>query len=87
MRATLMYGAGDARVAEVPDAALREPTDAVVRVLRSCICGSDLWPYWSMPPSEHGRRVGHEFLGVVEDTGAGGALPERRPSQAGQEQQ
>jgi threonine dehydrogenase-like Zn-dependent dehydrogenase len=70
MRATLMYGAGDVRVEEVPDAALREPADAVVRVLRSCICGSDLWPYWSMPPTEHGRRMGHEFLGVVEDTGA-----------------
>ena len=58
------------RVEQVPDAALREPTDAVVRVLRSCICGSDLWPYRSMPPAEHGRRMGHEFLGVVEDTGA-----------------
>jgi threonine dehydrogenase-like Zn-dependent dehydrogenase len=42
MRATLIYGAGDVRVEDVPDAALREPTDAVVRVLRSCICGSDL---------------------------------------------
>jgi hypothetical protein len=42
----------------------------VVRVLRSCICGSDLWPYWSMPASEQGQRMGHEFLGVVEDTGA-----------------
>ncbi len=70
MRATVMYGAGDVRVEDVPDAALREPTDAVVRVLRSCICGSDLWPYWSMPPTGPGRRMGHEFLGVVEDTGA-----------------
>ena len=70
MRATLMYGAGDVRVQDVPDPVLREPTDAIVRVVRSCICGSDLWPYGSMPPSEHGRRMGHEFLGVVEDTGA-----------------
>lgn len=70
MRATVMYGAGDVRVEDVPDPVLREPTDAVVRVLRSCICGSDLWPYWSMPPSERGRPMGHEFLGVVEDTGA-----------------
>ena len=69
MRATLMYGAGDVRVEDVPDPVLREPTDAVVRVLRSCICGSDLWPYGSMPPSEHGHRMGHEFLGVVVDTG------------------
>jgi threonine dehydrogenase-like Zn-dependent dehydrogenase len=70
MRATLMYGAGDVRVEDVPDAGLREPTDAVVRVLRSCICGSDLWPYGSMPASGQSQRMGHEFLGVVEDTGS-----------------
>ena len=65
-----MYGAGDVRVENVPDPILREPTDAVVRVLRSCICGSDPWPYGSMPSREHGRQMGHEFLGVVEDVGA-----------------
>jgi threonine dehydrogenase-like Zn-dependent dehydrogenase len=70
MRATLIYGAGDVRVEDVPDPVLREPTDAVVRVLRSCICGSDLWPYRSMPPTGESRRIGHEFLGVVEDTGS-----------------
>ncbi|MFI6600214.1 zinc-dependent alcohol dehydrogenase family protein [Nonomuraea sp. NPDC050536] len=69
MRATLIYGAGDVRVETVPDPVLREPTDAVVRVVRSCICGSDLWPYASMPPTEYGERIGHEFLGVVEDVG------------------
>jgi threonine dehydrogenase-like Zn-dependent dehydrogenase len=70
MRATVMYGAGDVRVENVPDPVIREPADAVVRVVRSCICGSDLWPYWKMPPSPEGRRMGHEFLGVVEDTGS-----------------
>lgn len=65
-----MYGAGDVRVEDVPDPILKDPTDAVVRVLRSCICGSDLWPYRSMPAGEHGQRMGHEFLGVIEDTGA-----------------
>ena len=65
-----MYGAGDVRVEDVPDATIKEPTDALVRVLRSCICGSDLWPYGSLPACDHGRRMGHEFLGVVEDTGA-----------------
>jgi threonine dehydrogenase-like Zn-dependent dehydrogenase len=64
-----MYGAGDVRVENVPDPVLTEPTDAVVRVLRSCICGSDLWPYGSLAPTAHGRRMGHEFLGVVEDIG------------------
>ena len=67
---TVMYGAGDVRVENVPDPAIREPTDAVVRVLRSAICGSDLWPYQSMPAAEQGRPMGHEFLGVIEDTGA-----------------
>ncbi|WP_336211611.1 zinc-dependent alcohol dehydrogenase family protein [Nonomuraea sp. LPB2021202275-12-8] len=69
MRATLIYGAGDIRVEDVPDPVLREPTDALVRVLRSCICGSDLWPYKSRPATEQGDRIGHEFLGVVEDVG------------------
>ncbi|MDQ4011715.1 MAG: zinc-dependent alcohol dehydrogenase family protein [Actinomycetota bacterium] len=70
MRATLIYGAGDVRVEDVPDPRVQEATDVVVRVLRSCICGSDLWPYGSMPASEQGQRIGHEFLGVVEDIGA-----------------
>src|SRR3954469_15528494 len=70
MRATVMYGAGDVRVENVPDARLVEPTDAVVRVTSSAICGSDLWPYKTMEPSETGRRMGHEFIGVVEDAGA-----------------
>ncbi|HEV7978600.1 zinc-dependent alcohol dehydrogenase family protein [Amycolatopsis sp.] len=70
MRATLIYGAGDVRVEHVPDPKLLEPTDAVVRVLRSCICGSDLWPYGSKPAADHGARIGHEFLGVVEDVGS-----------------
>jgi threonine dehydrogenase-like Zn-dependent dehydrogenase len=69
MRATVMYGAGDVRVENVPDAAIKEPGDAVVRVVLSCVCGSDLWPFGSMPHSRHGRRMGHEFLGIVEDLG------------------
>jgi threonine dehydrogenase-like Zn-dependent dehydrogenase len=70
MRATLIYGAGDVRVEEVPDPRLQAPADAVVRVLRSCICGSDLWPYGSRPATSDGDRIGHEFLGVVEEVGS-----------------
>jgi threonine dehydrogenase-like Zn-dependent dehydrogenase len=70
MRATLMYGAYDVRVEDVPDAHLLEPTDAIVRVTRAAICGSDLWPYKSMEATPEGRRMGHEFIGVVEDAGA-----------------
>jgi threonine dehydrogenase-like Zn-dependent dehydrogenase len=70
MRATVMYGAGDVRVETVPDAGLVEPTDALVRVTRAAICGNDLWPYKSMAPSETGRRMGHEFIGIVGAVGA-----------------
>jgi threonine dehydrogenase-like Zn-dependent dehydrogenase len=69
MRATIMYRAGDVRVQEVPDAAIVEPTDAVIRVTHACICGSDLWPYASMAPSETGQSMGHEAIGVVEAVG------------------
>ena len=65
-----MYRAGDVRVETVPDPGVVEPTDALVTVTRAAICGSDLWPYKSMEPSETGRRMGHEFVGVVEDAGA-----------------
>jgi len=70
MRATVMYGAGDVRVVNVPDARIVERTDALVTVTRACICGSDLWSYKSMKPSETGVRMGHEFIGVVEAVGA-----------------
>jgi threonine dehydrogenase-like Zn-dependent dehydrogenase len=70
MRATVMYGAHDVRVETVPDATLVDPTDALVRVTRACICGSDLWPYKSMAPSSTGNRMGHEFIGLVEAVGS-----------------
>jgi threonine dehydrogenase-like Zn-dependent dehydrogenase len=65
-----MYEAGDVRVEDVPDARLIAPTDALVRVTRAAICGSDLWPYKSMPHDDAGRRMGHEFIGIVEAVGA-----------------
>ncbi len=70
MRATVMYGAGDVRIENVPDARLIEPTDALVTVTRAAVCGSDLWPYRTMEHSDTGRRMGHEFIGVVEAVGA-----------------
>jgi threonine dehydrogenase-like Zn-dependent dehydrogenase len=70
MRATVMFGAGDVRIEDVPDAHLIEPTDALVAVTRAAICGSDLWPYKTMEHSDAGRRMGHEFIGVVEAVGA-----------------
>jgi threonine dehydrogenase-like Zn-dependent dehydrogenase len=65
-----MYGAGDVRVEDVSDPKLEEPTDAVVRVVRACVCGSDLHPFHTMPDSAVGAPMGHEFIGVVEEVGA-----------------
>jgi threonine dehydrogenase-like Zn-dependent dehydrogenase len=70
MRATVMYSAGDVRIEDVPDPSIVDPTDAILRVTRACICGSDLWPYASMEPSETGQSMGHEAIGVVDDVGA-----------------
>jgi threonine dehydrogenase-like Zn-dependent dehydrogenase len=69
MKATLLYGAGDVRVETVPDPRIKEPTDVIVSITRACICGSDLWPYKSMNRGDAPRRMGHEFIGVVEDVG------------------
>ncbi len=71
MRAVLHHGERDIRVETVPDPVLREPTDALVRVLVSCICGSDLWPYRRPGVRDGGpARIGHEFVGVVEAVGS-----------------
>jgi threonine dehydrogenase-like Zn-dependent dehydrogenase len=69
MRATYMYGPGDVRVIDVPDPTIQNSADALVRVVRSCICGSDLHPYHSMEATAQGSSMGHECVGVVEDTG------------------
>ena len=70
MLATVIHGPRDIRVEEVPDPVLHLPTDAVVRVVASCVCGSDLWPYRGVTETEEPGRIGHEFVGVVEDVGA-----------------
>jgi threonine dehydrogenase-like Zn-dependent dehydrogenase len=65
-----MYGAGDVRIENVPDARIVEPTDALVTVTKACICGSDLWPYQSLEQTPAGQRMGHEFIGIVEAVGS-----------------
>ena len=65
-----MYSAGDVRIENVPDPKIIEPTDALIRVTRACVCGSDLWPYQKMELSDTCRVMGHEAIGVVEDVGA-----------------
>jgi threonine dehydrogenase-like Zn-dependent dehydrogenase len=68
MRATAMYKAGDVRIIDIPDAEIQKPTDALIRVTRACICGSDLWPY-NGGPNVEGQQMGHEAIGVVEAVG------------------
>ncbi|MEU6357409.1 zinc-dependent alcohol dehydrogenase family protein [Streptomyces sp. NPDC047072] len=70
MRATTIHAPYDMRVEDVPDPVVRRPADAVVRVLRACVCGSDLWAYRGESARQPGQRIGHEFLGVVEETGS-----------------
>lgn len=70
MRATVLHGAGDIRLEDVADPALRDPTDAIVRVVAACVCGSDLWGYRGVSPTERPRRIGHELVGIVEEVGS-----------------
>ena len=70
MRGTVLYAAGDVRIENVQDPLIQEPSDAVIRVTRACICGSDLWPYQSLKPEDGARVMGHEAIGVVEEIGA-----------------
>jgi threonine dehydrogenase-like Zn-dependent dehydrogenase len=69
MLATLIHGPRDIRSTEVADPRLERPTDAVVRVVASCICGSDLWPYRGVQETRQPHPIGHEFVGVVEEVG------------------
>ncbi|MEU5824594.1 MULTISPECIES: zinc-dependent alcohol dehydrogenase family protein [Streptomyces] len=70
MRATVIHAPHDIRVEEVPDPRIQQPTDVVLRVLRACICGSDLWAYRGESARQPGQRIGHEFLGIVEEAGS-----------------
>ncbi|GGI46526.1 threonine dehydrogenase-like Zn-dependent dehydrogenase [Agromyces flavus] len=71
MLATVIHAARDIRVEEVPDPELSgSGADAIVRVVAACVCGSDLWPYRGVTPTDAPHRIGHEFVGVVESVGA-----------------
>lgn len=69
MRGVVMHAPGDVRVQDRPDPVIEEPTDAIIRVTATCICGSDLWPYRGAEPV-HDAPMGHEYVGVVEQIGS-----------------
>lgn len=70
MRGVLMYGPGDFRVDHRTDPEILEPTDAIIRVAATCVCGSDLWPYRGEDAIDGPSPIGHEYVGVVERVGA-----------------
>jgi threonine dehydrogenase-like Zn-dependent dehydrogenase len=72
MRATVIHGPRDIRLEQAPDPQLSSTgRDAIVRVVAACVCGSDLWPYRGVTETKEPRRIGHEFVGVVEQIGDG----------------
>jgi hypothetical protein len=70
MRATVIYGPKDIRLDEVADPILTGVTDAIVRVVAACVCGSDLWSYRGITETKQPHRIGHEFVGIVEEIGS-----------------
>jgi threonine dehydrogenase-like Zn-dependent dehydrogenase len=79
MRGTILYGAGDVRVENRPDPVIKESTDAVIRTVAACVCGSDLWRYRGIDPVTRPTAIGHEYVGVVEEVGT--AVTGVRPGQ------
>ncbi len=69
MKGTMLYGARDVRFEERPDPTVVEPTDAIIKLSATCVCGSDLWPYRGIDPTSEPRAMGHEYVGIVEEVG------------------
>ncbi len=79
MRGAVLYGPRDIRFEELPTPAIEEPTDAIIRMSATCVCGSDLWPYRGLQPINGPTPMGHEYCGVVEETGS--AVKSVKPGQ------
>jgi threonine dehydrogenase-like Zn-dependent dehydrogenase len=69
MRGVILHAPGDVRVEQREDPRIEQPTDAIIRVTASCVCGSDLWPYRGIEPVSEPAPMGHEYVGVVEEIG------------------
>jgi threonine dehydrogenase-like Zn-dependent dehydrogenase len=70
MRGTVLYGPGDVRFEEREDPKILKPTDAILRLPATCVCGSDLWPYRGFQPIDGPTPMGHEYCGFVEEVGS-----------------
>lgn len=69
MRGTVLHAPGDIRLEERPDPTIVDPTDAIIRLSATCVCGSDLWPYRGIEEVPEPRPMGHEYVGIVEEVG------------------
>src|SRR5947207_15373407 len=69
MRGAVLYGPRDVRLDDRPDPSIIEPTDAVIRLSATCVCGSDLWPYRGLNAASEPAPMGHEYCGIVEEVG------------------
>lgn len=69
MKGAVLYGPRDVRFEERPAPAILQPTDAIIRITATCVCGSDLWPYRGLNPITSPTPMGHEYCGIVEETG------------------
>jgi threonine dehydrogenase-like Zn-dependent dehydrogenase len=69
MQATIMHAAFDVRVDETPKPTLQKPTDAIIKLVAACVCGSDLWPYRGTDAVDQPVPMGHEYVGIVEQVG------------------
>lgn len=70
MRATVIHAPGDIRVEDAPEPKILKPTDAIIRTVATCVCGSDLWPYRGLEPVGDPHPMGHEYVGIVEEVGS-----------------
>jgi threonine dehydrogenase-like Zn-dependent dehydrogenase len=69
MRGTVLYGPRDIRFEDRPEPTITKPTDAVIRIAATCVCGSDLWPYRGLNPVPEPMPMGHKYCGIVEAVG------------------
>ena len=69
MRGAILYGPRDVRFEERAEPTIIEPTDAIIRISATCVCGSDLWPYRGISPVAQPTPMGHEYCGIVEEVG------------------
>ena len=70
MRGAVLYGPRDVRFEERPEPKITKPTDAIIKISATCVCGSDLWPYRGIQPVPQPTPMGHEYCGIVEEIGS-----------------